>query len=33
MASVMCLDSRMQEKAILEHTNAQCQSCTLLVNL
>ena len=29
MASVMCLHFSIQEKDILEHTNAKCHSCTL----
>ena len=33
MASVMCLHFSMQEEDILEHTNAKCHLCTLLVNL
>ena len=33
MVSVMCLHFIMQEEDILEHTNAKCHVCTLLVNL
>ena len=30
--SVMCLHLSIQEEDIIEHTNAKCHMCTLLVN-
>ena len=33
MASVVCLNLNMPEEDILEHNNAKCQVCIILVDL